>query len=106
MTVGSAEATFQGSGTAKLSYGNCYYRGQVIVYLNGVELSRTAASSSMKEVSFKYEKDDTLVIKEINVGVIKLNSLELSPLKHKDDANSPAELYFSPKTSTGRYINI
>lgn len=105
MLVGSAEVTFQGSGTAKLSYGNCYPQGQVIVYLNGVEISR-AATSSMKEVTFHYEKDDTLVIQELNIGIIKLNSLELNPLKHKNEAKSPTELYFHPVASKGRYINI
>ena len=106
MLVGSAEVTFQGSGTAKLSYGNCYPQGQVIVYLNGVEISRAAASSSMKDVTFNYEKYDTLVIKELNIGIIKLNSLELSPLKHKNEAKSPAELYFHPVAAAGKYINI
>ena len=104
--VGSVQAKFKGSGTAKLSYGNCYPQGQVIVYLNGVEINRAAASNSIQEVTFNYEKDDTLVIKELNIGIVKLNSLELSPLKHKNEAKSPAELYFHPVVAAGKYINI
>ena len=77
-SVGSIQASFEGTGTAKLRYGNCYMSGQVIVYLNGKEISRAEAYDTMKEVIFNYSKGDTLLLKEVNIAIIKLNSLELS----------------------------
>ena len=77
-SIGSIQASFEGTGTAKLRYGNCYMSGQVIVYLNGEEISRAEAYDTMKEVIFNYSKGDNLLLKEVNIAIIKLNSLELS----------------------------
>ena len=103
-SVGSAQASFEGTGTAKLSYGNCYQKGQVLVYLNNEEISRATASESKKEVTFNYSKGDTLLIKEVNIGIIKLNSLDLSPLEYKTDSSQLREENKVEDLSAGDYI--
>ena len=75
--VGSVQTTFKGTGKATLNFGNCYRSGWVKVYLNGKEISRANGNTPRKEVEFRYSKDDILRIKEVNVAIIKLNSLEL-----------------------------
>ena len=75
--VGSVETTFQGTGKATLNFGNCYRTGRVIVYLNDKEISRANRNTPRKEVEFEYSKGDVLLIEEVRVGIIKLNSLEL-----------------------------
>ena len=76
--VGSIKATFRGEfGVASLSFGNCYSKGQVIVYLNKKEISRAEGNVSNKDVVFNFTKGDTLSIKEKNVAIIKLNELRI-----------------------------
>ena len=100
-SVGSLQATFRGRGRAELCYGNCYRQGQVVVYLNDEEISRAEAYSKMKEVSFNFSKDDILLIKEINVGIIKLNSLKLSSLLLKNDSASSTQNTLTLATTSG-----
>ena len=104
LSVGSAQASFEGTGTAKLSYGNCYQRGQVIVYLNNEEISRAAAYESIKEVTFNYSKGDILLINEVNVGIIKLNSLDLSPRKYENGTSQLKEENSIEELSSGEYV--
>ena len=75
--VGSVKTTFLGNGKAVLNYGNCYYKGQVKVLLNKKQISSANGNVINKEVTFNYSKGDTLIIKEVNVAIIKLNSLEI-----------------------------
>ena len=103
-SVGSAQASFEGTGAAKLSYRNCYQKGQVIVYLNNQEISRATAYESKKEVTFNYSKGDTLLIKEVNIGIIKLNSLDLSPLEYENDSSQAMEENIIEDLSAGEYI--
>ena len=76
---GSIETTFRHDGSAKLSFGNCYENktGYVSVALNGKEISRAGPNVKSKEVEFEFLKGDTLSIREVNVAIIKLNSLVL-----------------------------
>ena len=104
-SVGSARAKFQGTGRAKLSYGNCYHLGEVIVYLNNVEISRASASNSKEEVSFDYKRNDELSINE-TMGIIKLNSLELTALKPENKKTSTTKENVSQETFTGIDISI
>ena len=73
--IGSIEKKFVQDGNATLNFGNCYYMGHVTVELNGKEISRADGDVKNKEVEFQYFKGDTLTIKEIDVGIIKMNSL-------------------------------
>ena len=84
--------------------GNCYQKGQVIVYLNNQEISRATAYESKKEVTFNYSKGDTLLIKEVNIGIIKLNSLDLSPLEYENDSSQAMEENIIEDLSAGEYI--
>ena len=45
--------------------------------MNGKEISRAGPNVKRKEVEFEFLKGDTITIKEVNVGIIKLNSLQL-----------------------------
>ena len=75
--IGSIMTTFSLDGKATLNFGNCYFLGYVTVELNGKEISRAGPNDKSREVEFKFLKGDTITIKEVNVGIIKLNSLEL-----------------------------
>ena len=77
-SIGSLSTRFHGNGTATLNFGNCYRRGLVIVYLNGIEISRAHRNTLKMETNFEYSKGDVLSIKEFDVAIIKLNSLKLS----------------------------
>ena len=76
-SVGSVKTTFHGNGIAKLNFGNCYKSGNVIVYLNDKKIGRAHGYVRSREIKFKYSKGDTLMIKELNVAIIKLISLNL-----------------------------
>ena len=75
--VGYVEATFQGSGTAILNFGNCYFMGVTNVYLNDVLIGSAASNDKSVVISFKYNRDDVLKITEEGVGILKINSLKL-----------------------------
>ena len=75
--IGTIAATFQGSGSAVLNYGNCYHSGEVIVSLNGNELSRVWGFVFEKEISFGFAKGDILEVKETS-GIIKLNTFKIN----------------------------
>ena len=74
--VGNASITFEGSGKGILSYGNCYNTGYVVVFINGIELGRSY-SNSRDLITFQYLGGETLSIKEVGTGIIKLYSLDL-----------------------------
>ena len=76
--IGTISATFLGSGSAVLNYGNCYFQGQVVVSLSGKEISRVGAFVFEKEISFNFAKGDILELKEINTGIIKLNTFKIN----------------------------
>ena len=102
--VGFLQANFQGTGKAKLSYGNCYHSGAVIVYLNNQEISR-ASPKSNEVISFNYEKNDVVRITE-TIGVIKLDALELTPLNPENEGTSTIKENVPQETITGNYVSI
>ena len=76
-SVGTVSATFQGTGDGILSYGNCWYRGIVVVTLNGIEIGRSIPKSR-ENITFQYQKGDTLEIMELDTTIIQLHSLRLN----------------------------
>lgn len=75
--IGTSMATFTGSGTAILNYGNCHNEGKVSVSLNGILLDSVDANKRSKLITFDFSPNDVLIIAELGDGIIKLNSLEL-----------------------------
>ena len=77
--VGKISATFAGSGTAKLDYGNCHNMGYVNVHLSGELLDGASANTPSKLFSFNFSPNDVLMLEETDGNtVIKFNSLDLS----------------------------
>lgn len=76
---GSVTATFTGSGTATLDYGNCHTVGCVIVYLNGEIQDITYKNTPSKEITFDFSPNDVLLLSETEgETIIKLNSLKIT----------------------------
>ena len=75
--VGFVQATFRGSGSGILGFGNCVKSSVVNVYLNG-QLIGSAGPNQNSHVKFMYKGGDILRITEENFGIIKINSLQLS----------------------------
>ena len=74
-------ATFRGYGEGILGYRNCWKSGTVYAYLNDVQISNATGNvkdNSTVSSQFTYSKGDTLKINSTD-GIIKLNSLQLSP---------------------------
>ena len=72
--VGAIYTTFQGTGTAVLSFGNCFSQGTVKALLNG-NIICEAMPGEKKEVSFDYSVGNELVIVEYGASVWKLHSI-------------------------------
>ena len=77
--TGIVQASFRGSGTAKLNFGQCYGRssGVTIVYLNGALIKTATKREGEVTVEFDYNPGDTLKLEEVNSGIIKISSLLL-----------------------------
>lgn len=74
---GKLSTTFQGSGNAKLDFGNCLNNGEVVVHLNNVQIGTALPLQKSIVIEFDYKPGDTLAIQEIKYGIIAINSLEL-----------------------------
>ena len=76
---GSVSTTFKGSGTATLSFGNCWtsLAYKVSVMLNEEVKSEAKGKIMEKEVTFPFNEGDHLVIKE-DGAIIKINSLNIT----------------------------
>ena len=76
---GSVSTTFKGSGTATLSFGNCWASTayKVSVMLNEEIKSEAKGKIMEKEVTFPFNEGDHLVIKE-DGAIIKINSLNIT----------------------------
>ena len=76
---GSVSTTFKGSGTATLSFGNCWTSSlyKVSVVINGEVRSEAEGNVMAKEISFSFNKGDNLIIKE-DGAIIKINSLDIT----------------------------
>ena len=89
--IGGVSAQFEGSGTATLNFGSCYYsivRGQTAstkVFLNE-KLIKTAVLTTpaiivSEEVTFEYNRGDVLKIEEWGTYTVTINSLKLTKCK-------------------------
>ena len=79
MSIGYVNATFKGSGTAKLEFGNCYYTSNSVtkVYLNDLLIASAPTSTWPMAIRFDYKRGDILKLTEERRGIIKLVSLRL-----------------------------
>ena len=75
---GWLSATFSGSGTFTLDYGNCHSSGKVSVYFNGILQEIAPSNSPSQKISLDFSPSDVLLLEETSEGIIKLNSLTLS----------------------------
>ena len=71
-------ATFEGSGTATLDFGNCYTHGITRVYLNSKIIGSALPNTISVTTNIKYKPGDVLKITEEDMGIIKINSLKLT----------------------------
>ena len=76
-SVGRIAATFRGSGTARLVYGNCWNDKEVSVYLKHKKVSSAHGNETKVETPFNFISGDNLQIME-DGGIIKLHSLTIS----------------------------
>ena len=60
-----------------LYFGNCWITGVVKVYLNGSE-RESARPGEFKMVSFDFNGETKLEIRELNTAIIQINKFELS----------------------------
>ena len=75
---GKVSATFTGSGTATLDYGNCYTLGKVNVYLNGELKDVAYKNTPSRKITFDFSPNDVILLSETDgETVIKLNSLKV-----------------------------
>ena len=75
--VGFVKATFKGSGTGTLDFGNCYFTGVTKVYLNNSPIGIANSNEKSVVISFDYQKGDVLKITEEGIGILRINSLKL-----------------------------
>ena len=82
--IGYVKASFKGSGTGTLNFGNCYdkYGGKVTVYLNNQSIAEADLMHTSEDVRFKYKKGDVLKIAEER-AIMKINSLKLDGCEEK-----------------------
>ena len=69
-----------GKGNVILDFGNCWKNGTVKVYLNGSEIE-SAKPGEFKLVSFDFDGESKLEIRELNTAIIQINEFELSDSK-------------------------
>ena len=75
--VGSVSNTFRGSGTATLTFGDCFqHTGQIKVSLNGEVIAKSTRPNQQEIVEFQYGPGDVLKISE-GFGIIQIFSLHL-----------------------------
>ena len=91
--VGKVMATFKGSGSATLDFGNCATQGFTSVFLNKQYIAHAGPNTPSKLISFQYNPGSTLLLNEFCSGIIKINSLKVDCVcKHYFDHVS--NLYF------------
>ena len=72
----SVSTTFHGSGTATLTFGNCYSHRFVDVYFNNQKIATASSNQLMKKTVVTFVNGDKLRI-EVAGAIIKLNSLKI-----------------------------
>ena len=74
--VGSVSSTFQGSGTATLTFGGCWNPQQIQVSLNDKVIAKSTKKHQQEIKEFQYRPNDVLKISEAH-GIIQIFSLQL-----------------------------
>ena len=80
--IGYVKASFKGSGTGTLDFGNCYDKGETRVYLNNQSIAEADPLHTSEIIRFSYKKGDVLKITEER-AIIKLNSFKLDGCEEK-----------------------
>ena len=80
--IGYVKASFKGSGTGTLDFGNCYEKGKTIVYLNNQSIAEAEPLQTSEVIRFNYKKGDVLKITEER-AIIKINSFKLDGCEGK-----------------------
>ena len=77
--IGYVNATFKGSGTGKLEFGNCYQTANSVtkVFLNDLLIATAGTNTWPLAIRFDYKRGDILKLTEERRGIIKLVSLKL-----------------------------
>ena len=68
---------FKGDGKATLNFGNCHTKGKTKVYLNN-DLISSATKMENKQIDFTYTAGDTLMIKEVKMGIFIIRAMKIS----------------------------
>ena len=78
-SIGYVNATFKGSGTGKLEFGNCYSRANSVtkVYLNDLLIATAGPNTWPVAIRFDYKRGDILKLTEERTGIIKLVSFKI-----------------------------
>ena len=86
--VGSISTSLKGSGTVSLHYGNCWNEGNVIVYLNNVEISRSSPGTSQVYRIPYNDGNELKIMDENGNAIIKIVDITFTCkgkyLKNKD----------------------
>ena len=81
--VGSVSTTLTTSGRAEMSFGNCWHKGTVMVYLNENVIA-TAGPNSHKLVTFDFQVGDVLKLRDKGANsIIQINSFNILQCGHK-----------------------
>ena len=75
---GKISYTFSGSGTATFVWGMSWDTGSVHVRINNVEIA-SRSTRGTESTTFSYGPNDVLEIEELNVSVINIHSLTMTP---------------------------
>ena len=76
--IGKLSTVFLGHGEATIDFGSCYLQGRTKVHLNGELIGTATANQKSVVKTFSYKPGDTLRLEEVDVGIMALNSLEIS----------------------------
>ena len=76
--IGKMSTVFLGHEKAKIDFGSCYWQGMTKVHLNGELIGTANANQKSVVKTFSYKPGDILMLEEVDVGIIALNSLEIS----------------------------
>ena len=60
----------------KLKFGNCYNKGYVVAYIDGVEIGR-ATAQEIKQVEFEFKHGSELKLSEFESGIIHFIKVEV-----------------------------
>ena len=85
--VGSIVTTLNGTGRARLDFGNCHTAGTVKAFLDGQEIGSADTLIPHKVVEFNFNPGSRLRMSEYDVAVIQFNNLEIIDCPSSKDFN-------------------